>query len=156
MFEQNLTIIFINSKVVFIFTRLLSISTNKIFLFINSLILKGSEVFKFKEKTQMKKGVMRFFLSPFIFVFELIAFLIQAAVLYGLALIAVFGLIAYGISTMPKTEYIHTTETVTVVETVEVEVSKTPELICKRLSGCETFSDAKTEEEYCPTCVWDK
>ena len=99
---------------------------------------------------------MSFFLSPFIFVFQLIAFLIQAAVLYGLALIAVFGLIAYGISTMPKTEYIHTTETVTVVETVEVEVSKTPKLICKRLSGCETFSDAKTEEEYCPTCVWDK
>ena len=99
---------------------------------------------------------MSFFLSPFIFVFQLIAFLIQAAVLYGLAVIAVFGLIAYGIATIPKPEYIHTTETVTVVETVEVEVSKTPELICKRLSGCEIVSDAKTEEEYCPTCVWDK
>jgi len=96
---------------------------------------------------------MSFFLSPFIFVFQLIAFLIQAAVLYGLALIAVFGLIAYGISTMPKTEYIHTTEIVTVVETVEVEVSKTPELTCIKLSGCKINVDAKTEEEYCPSCV---
>ena len=96
---------------------------------------------------------MSFFLSPFIFVFQLIAFLIQAAVLYGLALIAVFGLIAYGISTMPKTEYIHTTETVTIVETVEVEVSKTPELTCIKLSGCKINVDAKTEEEYCPSCV---
>jgi len=96
---------------------------------------------------------MSFFLSPFIFVFQLIAFLIQAAVLYGLALIAVFGLIAYGISTMPKTEYIQTTETVTVVETVEVEVSKTPELVCIKLSGCKINVDAKTEEEYCPSCV---
>ena len=96
---------------------------------------------------------MSFFLSPFIFVFQLIAFLIQAAVLYGLALIAVFGLIAYGISTIPKTEYIHTTEIVTVVETVEVEVSKTPELTCIKLSGCKINVDAKTEEEYCPSCV---
>ena len=96
---------------------------------------------------------MSFFLSPFIFVFQLIAFLIQAAVLYGLALIAVFGLIAYGISTMPKTEYIHTTETVTIVETVEVEVSNTPELTCIKLSGCKINVDAKTEEEYCPSCV---
>ena len=96
---------------------------------------------------------MSFFLSPFIFVFQLIAFLIQAAVLYGLALIAVFGLIAYGISTIPKTEYIHTTEIVTVVETVEVEVSKTPELTCIKLSGCKINVDATTEEEYCPSCV---
>ena len=100
--------------------------------------------------------MMSFFLSPFIFVFELIGFLISAAFVYGLALIVAITILWYGISTMPKTEYVHTTETVTVVETVEIEVSKTPELICKRLSGCEIVSDAKTEEEYCPTCVWDK
>ena len=94
---------------------------------------------------------MRFFLSPIKFVFELIGFLISAAFVYGLALIVAITIIWYGISTMPKTEYIHTTETV--VETVEVEVSKTPELTCTRVEGCATFSDAKTEEEYCPTCV---
>ena len=94
---------------------------------------------------------MSFFLSPIKFVFELIGFLISAAFVYGLALIVAITIIWYGISTMPKTEYIHTTETV--VETVEVEVSKTPEMTCTRLEGCATFSDAKTEEEYCPTCV---
>ena len=96
---------------------------------------------------------MGFFLSPFRFIFELIGFLISAAFVYGLVLIAAITIIWYGITTMPKTEYIHTTETVTVVETVEVEVSKTPELTCTRLSGCETFPNAKTEKEYCPTCV---
>ena len=94
---------------------------------------------------------MSFFLSPIKFVFELIGFLISAAFVYGLALIVAITIIWYGISTMPKTEYIHTTETV--VETVEVEVSKTLELTCTRVEGCVTFSDAKTEEEYCPTCV---
>ena len=94
---------------------------------------------------------MSFFLSPIKFVFELIGFLISAAFVYGLALIAAITIIWYGISTMPKTEYIHTTETV--VETVEVEVSKTLELTCTRVTGCELFPNAKTEEEYCPTCV---
>ena len=94
---------------------------------------------------------MSFFLSPIKFVFELIGFLISAAFVYGLALIVAITIIWYGISTMPKTEYIHTTETV--VETVEVEVSKTLELTCRRVEVCVTFSDAKTEEEYCPTCV---
>ena len=94
---------------------------------------------------------MNFFLSPIRFVFELIGFLISAAFVYGLAFIVAITIIWYGITTMPKTEYIHTIETV--VETVEVEVSKTPEMTCTRLEGCATFSDAKTEEEYCPTCV---
>ena len=94
---------------------------------------------------------MSFFLSPIKFVFELIGFLISAAFVYGLAFIVAITIIWYGITTMPKTEYIHTTETV--VETVEVEVSKTLELTCTRVEGCATFSDAKTEEEYCPTCV---
>ena len=94
---------------------------------------------------------MSFFLSPIKFVFELIGFLISAAFVYGLAFIVAITIIWYGITTMPKTEYIHTIETV--VETVEVEVSKTPEMTCTRLEGCATFSDAKTEEEYCPTCV---
>ena len=99
---------------------------------------------------------MSFFLSPFIFVFELIGFLISAAFVYGLALIASVTFLVYMVADM-KTgetiiEYVNTTKTV--VETVEVE--KALELICIRLEGCKTFSDAKTEEEYCPTCVWSR
>ena len=62
---------------------------------------------------------MGFFLSPIKFVFELIGFLISAAFVYGLALIAAVTIIWYGISTLPKeTETI--VETVTVVEKHEV------------------------------------
>ena len=96
---------------------------------------------------------MSFFLSPFKFVFELIGFLLSAAFVYGLALIVAITIIWYGITTMPKTETI--VEYVTVVEMHEVTkfVEKGPELTCTRLSGCKTFPNAKTEEEYCPTCV---
>ena len=99
--------------------------------------------------------MMSFFLSPFIFVFELIGFLISVAFVYGLALIAAITFLVYAFTRHPKpVEYVYTTKTV--VETVEVEVSKTPERICIRLEGCKTFSDAKTEKEYCPTCVWSR
>ena len=27
------------------------------------------------------------------------------------------------------------------------------EYVCKRMSGCELFPEAKTQAEYCPTCV---
>ena len=96
---------------------------------------------------------MSFFLSPIKFVFELIGFLISAAFVYGLALIVAITIIWYGITTMPKTETI--VEYVTVVEMHEVTkfVEKGPELTCTRLSGCKTFPNAKTEKEYCPTCV---
>ena len=96
---------------------------------------------------------MSFFLSPIKFVFELIGFLISAAFVYGLALIAAVTFIAYGISTMKEPEVI--VETVTVVEKHEVTkfVEKGPELTCTRVTGCELFPNAKTEEEYCPTCV---
>ena len=96
---------------------------------------------------------MSFFLSPIKFVFELIGFLLSAAFVYGLALIGAITIIWYGITTMPKTETI--VEYVTVVEMHEVTkfVEKGPELTCTRLSGCKTFPNAKTEKEYCPTCV---
>ena len=96
---------------------------------------------------------MSFFLSPIKFVFELIGFLISAAFVYGLALIVAITIIWYGITTMPKTETI--VEYVTVVEMHEITkfVEKGPELTCTRLSGCKTFPNAKTEKEYCPTCV---
>ena len=96
---------------------------------------------------------MGFFLSPIKFVFELIGFLISAAFVYGLVLIVAVTIIWYGISTIKEPETI--IEYVTVVEKHEVTkfVEKGPELICTRITGCELFPNAKTEEEYCPTCV---
>ena len=96
---------------------------------------------------------MSFFLSPIKFVFELIGFLISAAFVYGLALIVAISILWYGITELKSRETI--VEYVTVVEKHEVTkfVEKGPELTCIRLSGCKTFPNAKTEEEYCPTCV---
>ena len=100
--------------------------------------------------------MISFFLSPFIFVFQLIGFLISAAFVYGLALIVAITIIWYGIMDMKSKEPVNPIiEYVTVVETHEVTkfVEKEPELTCIRLSGCKTFPNAKTEEEYCPSCV---
>ena len=97
---------------------------------------------------------MIFFLWPLKFVFELIGFLISAVFVYGLALIATVALIAYAVTTLePRYETI--VKTVTVVEMHEVTkfVEKGPELICMKISGCKIVHDAKTEEEYCPSCV---
>ena len=96
---------------------------------------------------------MGFFISPFKFVFELIGFLISAAFVYGLALIVAVTIIWYGISTMKEPETI--IETVTVVEMHEVTrfVEKGPELVCMKISGCKIVHDAKTDKEYCPTCI---
>ena len=96
---------------------------------------------------------MRFFLSPFVFVFELIGFLISAAFVYGLVLIVAFAILLYGIADLKSRETI--VKTVTAVEMHEVTkfVEKRPELICTRVTGCKTFPNAKTEEEYCPSCV---
>ena len=96
---------------------------------------------------------MIFFLWPFKFVFELIGFLISAAFIYGLALIASVTFLVYMIGDMKSNETL--IEYVNVVERHEVTkfVEKGPELICMKLSGCKIFDDAKTEEEYCPSCV---
>ena len=93
---------------------------------------------------------MSFFLSPFIFVFELIGFLISAAFVYGLTLIAAITILWYGISTMPSatTEYVYINE---VVETVK----EMPELVCNQISGCRIWWD-KNGVEFCPTCVGGK
>jgi len=96
---------------------------------------------------------MRFFLSPFIFVFELIGFLISAAFVYGLAIIAAIAIIAYGISTMPKPEVMIEYEERIVKEFVPVNSERLPSLTCERIAGCEVFPNAKTERDYCPTCI---
>ena len=96
---------------------------------------------------------MIFFLWPFKFVFELIGFLISAAFIYGFALIASVTFLVYMIGDMKSNETL--IEYVNVVERHEVTkfVEKGPELVCMKLSGCKIFDDAKTEEEYCPSCV---
>ena len=96
---------------------------------------------------------MKFFFSPFVFILELISFLVQAAFVYGLVLIAGILFIVHMINDGKSRNTV--IEYVTVVEMHEVTkfVEKGPELTCIRLSGCKTFPNAKTEEEYCPTCV---
>ena len=96
---------------------------------------------------------MSFFLSPFKFIFELIGFLISAAFVYGLVLILCGAFFIYLIADLDSRTPI--IETVTIVETEEVikYVEKEPTLICERITGCEIFPNALTDEEYCPTCV---
>ena len=100
---------------------------------------------------------MSFFFAPFIFLLELLGFLLSVAVMYGLALIAAVTVIGYAIADIKANKPIieTVTEVVTVVERHEVTkfVEKGPELICERIAGCEVFPNAKTDEEYCPTCV---
>ncbi len=103
---------------------------------------------------------MRFFFNPIIFLFELIAFAIQAVVAYGVLLTICIAVIWYGISTMPKEtiierEIVHT-ET-KIINNVPVNPTRGwNERICKRIEGCEVNFRATTPEEYCPTCVWSK
>ena len=96
---------------------------------------------------------MRFFFSPFVFMLELISFLVQSAFVYGLVLIAGILFIVHMINDGKSKETI--VEYVTVVEMHEVTkfVEKGPELTCIKLSGCKINVNAKTEEEYCPSCV---
>ena len=91
---------------------------------------------------------MSLFLSPIKFVFELIGFLISAAFVYGLALIASVTFLVYMIADMKSRETI-----VEYVNVIEETVESVPELVCMKLSGCKIVHDAKTEEEYCPSCV---
>jgi len=101
--------------------------------------------------------------SPFKILYELFVFGIQAAFIYGLALIAAIALIAWAIvehrepTTVKEYVTVPTTEVVEKIETVKETVTvKTPEkeLVCERIEGCETFPNALTREEYCPTCVF--
>ena len=96
---------------------------------------------------------MRFFFSPFVFILELVAFVIQAAFVYGLVLLAGILFIVHMINDGKSRNTV--IEYVTVVEMHEVTkfVEKGPELVCMKLSGCKININAKTEEEYCPSCV---
>ena len=95
-------------------------------------------------------------MKPFQIVWEIFVFGLQAAFLYGLALILCIGLIAYVIadsrSTFEPQKQVQIVYKDPIQEMVVPE--DPPELVCTRIEGCETFKNAKTPEEYCPTCEW--
>jgi len=85
---------------------------------------------------------MSFFLSPIRFIFELIGFLISAAFVYGLALIAAVVFLTYMIADLESREPI--------IEYVNV-VEETIDNVCNRIDGCRIFWD-RTGKEICPDC----
>ncbi len=90
---------------------------------------------------------MRFFFSPIIFLFELIGFVIQAAFVYGLVLIAGIIFIVYMINDAKSRE--------TIVEYVPVaaeNVTETIDNVCNRIDGCRVWWD-ETGKEICPECT---
>ena len=94
-------------------------------------------------------------LKPFQILWELIEFALQALFLWVLAIILCVGLIAGVIYNKkqqePQVEYIY--EKVEIIKEIE-KTLEDRELICTRIEGCETFKNAKTPEEYCPTCEY--
>ena len=87
-------------------------------------------------------------LTPFKIVWELIVFGLQAAFLYGLALIIAIGFIAYAIAQHPpKKEWSPKQEKIEYVKKVypkEAEkVVKKPE--CMRITGCRVLKDGTVE-----------
>ena len=94
-------------------------------------------------------------LKPFQIIWELIEFGLQALFLWVLAIILCVGLIAGVIYNKkqqePQVEYIY--GKVEIIKEIE-KTLEDRELICTRIEGCETFKNAKTPEEYCPTCEY--
>jgi len=89
---------------------------------------------------------MSFFFSPFIFLFQLIGFVIQAAFVYGLVLIAGIIFIVYMINDAKSREII-----VEYVPVIVENVTETVDDVCNRIDGCRIFWD-KTGKEICPDC----
>ena len=85
-------------------------------------------------------------LTPFKIVWELIVFGLQAAFLYGLALIIAIGFIAYAIAQHPKKEWNPRQEKIEYIKKVYPkgeEVIKKPE--CIRPAGCRVLEDGTVE-----------
>ena len=81
--------------------------------------------------------------------------------LYGFLSICAIGVIIIVISKTlqnnPQPLYYaaNTTESVIQKEPSEKSLKVVErERICNRIEGCVTFTNAKTPEEYCPTCEW--
>ena len=85
-------------------------------------------------------------INPFRIVGELIEFGIQALFVYVLALIFVIGFLVYTIHDIKQEDPI--------VIYKDRIIEKKLEQVCNRIEGCEVFANAKTLEEYCPTCDW--
>ena len=97
---------------------------------------------------------MRFFISPFTFIFELIGFLLSIAFVYGLAIIASFTIIAIGIADLKskaEPEPIIRYEERVVTEYVPIVEKKEKSLVCEKFNGCEFHYE--NGKEVCPDCV---
>ena len=88
--------------------------------------------------------------SPFRILYELFVFALQAAFIYGLALIAAITFLIWVIAQHPHsttvTEYVTEYVTVPVVEEVE-EIENG----CLQIAGCRVFYE--NGKEICPDCV---
>ena len=88
--------------------------------------------------------------SPFRILYELFVFALQAAFIYGLALIAAITFLIWVISQHSQsttvTEYVTEYVTVPVVEEVE-EIENG----CLQIAGCRVFYE--NGKEICPECV---
>ena len=72
-------------------------------------------------------------LTPFKIVYELFVVGIQAAFVYGLALILAVAFIAYVIASHPKEKVVYI-ETQPIVE--EMKIPDEPEEVCNAIAGC--------------------
>jgi hypothetical protein len=95
-------------------------------------------------------------LNPFRILYELFVFALQAAFLYGLALIAAITFIAWMIAEHREPTIVKEYVTVPVIEyvTVAVAVAEEVEEIkneCLQIAGCRVFYE--NGKEICPECV---
>ena len=84
--------------------------------------------------------------SPFRILYELFVFALQAAFIYGLALIAAITLLIWVIAQHPQSTTVTEYETVHVGEVVEVIENE-----CLQIAGCRVFYE--NGKEICPGCV---
>jgi len=93
-------------------------------------------------------------LKPFRILYELFVFALQAAFLYGLALIAAITLIAWVIADNREPTIVKEYVTVPVREYVTVPFAEVVEGIgirCLKIAGCRIFYE--NGKEICPECL---
>ncbi len=81
--------------------------------------------------------------------------------LYGFLYICAIGVIVVFIANAPKNTSeppyyaANPPEPIIIKEPSEKDLRVVEkERICRRIEGCVTYENAKTPEEYCPTCEW--
>ena len=84
-------------------------------------------------------------LTPFKIIYELIVFGLQAAFLYGLALIIAIGFIAYAIAQHPKEEWNPKKERIEYVKVAFPKVEILEKRECIRPAGCRVLEDGTVE-----------